>query len=155
MADKWKEIITVIGVGALSSAYKMLMIPVLLLVTANVIDYVTALIAVKMQGKKWDSDIGIKGIVKKVLMWLLVVVGAIFDELLLYASETIGVKLPFAFFIACVVAMWLICNELISILENVKRCGIALPPFLEPLIKSAQDKVEKKVKEETEDGNNL
>lgn len=150
MKMSWKEIIAISGIGALSSAYKMLVIPVLLLVSCNVIDYITALTACKMQGKKWDSNTGIKGIVKKVLMWLLVIVGVMFDELLLYASHAIGISLPFNFFIGCVVACWLICNEMISILENIKTCGVSLPPFLEPLIKTTQEKIEQK----TEDGKN-
>lgn len=86
-------------------------------------------------------------------MWLLVCVGVVFDELLLYASKTIGFKLPFQFFVACVVAMWLICNEMISILENIKTCGVSLPPFLEPLIKTTQEKVEEAGGKE--DGHNL
>jgi len=145
MRVSWKEILTITGLSALSSACKMLVIPVLLLVACNVIDYGTALIACKMNGKKWDSNTGIKGIIKKVLMWLLVIVGVLFDELLLYASNTIGISLPFNFLIGCVVACWLICNEMISILENIKTCGVGLPPFLEPLIKSTQEKVEEKV----------
>lgn len=140
----WKEILAITGLSALSSAFKMLVIPVLLLVSCNVIDYATALIACKMQGKKWDSNTGIKGIVKKVLMWLLVCVGVIFDQVLVYASTVIGLQLPFNFLIGCVVTIWLICNELISILENIKTCGVALPPFLEPLIKTTKEKVEKK-----------
>lgn len=146
MKYSWKEIVAITGISAVSSVYRMLVVPVLLLVISNVIDYATALIACKMNGKKWDSGTGIKGIVKKVLMWLLVVVAVVFDELLLYASRTIGLQLPFQFLIGCIVAIWLICNELISILENIKTCGVALPPFLEPLIKSTQEKVEEKAK---------
>ena len=91
-----------------------------------------------------------KGIFKKVLMWLLVMVGAIFDMLIMYASEIVGIEAPFAFLIESVVAIWLICNELISILENIKDCGVKLPPFLEPIIKATQEKVEEKAK--VEDG---
>lgn len=144
MKEKTVVALTSFGFGVLSN--KILVVPALLLVLSNVIDYVTALIAVKMQGKQWDSSVGIKGIFKKVLMWLLVVVGVIFDELITYASETVGIKAPFAFLISSIVAIWLICNELISILENVKACGVNLPPFLEPLIKATQTDVEEKVK---------
>lgn len=144
MEEKSILILTSFGLGIISN--KILLIPVLLLVLSNIVDYVTALIAVKMQGKQWDSNTGIKGIFKKVLMWLLVVVGAIFDELVIYASNVVGIKPPFTFLIASVVAIWLVCNELISILENIKTCGVKLPPFLEPLIKATQIDVEEKVK---------
>lgn len=148
MNEKAVIALTSFSFGILSN--KLFLIPAILLVLSNVIDYVTALISLKIRGLPWDSSVGIKGIFKKVLMWLLVMVGAIFDMLIMYASEVVGIEAPFAFLIASVVAIWLICNELISILENIKDCGVKLPPFLEPIIKATQEKVEEKVK--VEDG---
>ena len=75
-------------------------------------------------------------------MWLLVVVGAVMDQLLLYASQTIGVKIPVTFLIACVVAIWIICNEIISILENMVDIGIQIPSFLLPLVKNIKSQTE-------------
>lgn len=75
-------------------------------------------------------------------MWLLVVVGAILDQLLLYASQTIGIKIPVAFLIACIVAIWIICNEIISILENMIDIGIQIPSFLLPLVKNIKSQTE-------------
>lgn len=75
-------------------------------------------------------------------MWLLVVVGAIIDEMLLYASVTIGWQSPVTFLIACVVALWLICNEIISILENIQDMGVNIPSFLKPLVKHIRSQVE-------------
>ena len=77
-------------------------------------------------------------------MWLLVVVGAIVDQLLKYASATVGITIPFTFLVACVVAVWLICNELISILENISDIGVNLPPFLDGIIKNLKHQVETK-----------
>lgn len=37
---------------------------------------------------------------------------------------------------ACVVAVWIVCNELISILENLIDVGISIPAFLIPLVKN-------------------
>lgn len=85
-------------------------------------------------------------------MWLLVVVGVIVDELLKYASNTVGIILPFTFLVACIVAIWLVCNELISILENINDIGVKLPPFLQPIVKNIKSQVEKKAEiEESED----
>lgn len=77
-------------------------------------------------------------------MWLLVLVGAVIDQLLLYASDVLGYRLPITFFVACIVAVWIVCNELISILENMVDIGIELPAFLMPLVnnlKSTMDNV--------------
>lgn len=45
---------------------------------------------------------------------------------------------------ACVVAIWLICNEIISILENINDIGVTLPPFLQPIVSNLKSQVEKK-----------
>lgn len=84
-------------------------------------------------------------------MWLLVVVGAIVDELTKYATQTVGITVPFTFLIACVVAVWLICNELISILENIKDIGVNIPTFLLPLVKNIKSQTESAVNIEDEE----
>lgn len=128
--------------GSLASLLGNLYVPVLLMVLCNVIDYATGLMAVSSRDEKLSSYRSIKGITKKVCMWLLVVVGAIVDELIKYAAEMGAVKVPFTFFVACIVAIWIICSELISILENMVDIGVTLPPFLMPLIKQIQKKTE-------------
>ena len=133
--------------GALTSFLGVLAIPIYILVCANVIDYVTALYATSNRGMKISSNKGIKGIAKKVCMWLLIVVGVLLDQLLLYASSVLGITLPFTFFIACVVALWLCANEIISILENISDIlGEDMPSFLLPLVKNIRSQVEEKVK---------
>ena len=135
-------LITAVG-SFLSSLLGVLYVPVLLMVTSNVIDYVTGLMAASHRKDGGISSYrSIEGITKKVCMWLLVVVGAIIDRLLLYTSETIGFALPFNFLVACIVAIWIICNELISILENVIDIGGDIPAFLLPLIKNIKKQTE-------------
>lgn len=141
--EKVKAIVVFIW-STLMSLLGILAIPVILLVSCNVIDYFTAIPAAKYRGQVVASKTGVRGITKKVCMWLLVVVGAIVDVLLKYASDTIGLVLPFKFLIACVVAIWLVCNEIISILENISDIGVALPPFLQPIIKNLKSQVENK-----------
>lgn len=137
-----KAVVT--GVAAfLSALLGTLYIPVLLMILCNIIDYATGLMAAKNRPDGGISSYrSIKGIKKKVSMWLLVVVGAIMDQLLLYASQTIGVKIPVTFLIACVVAIWIICNEIISILENMVDIGIQIPSFLLPLVKNIKTQTE-------------
>lgn len=141
--DKLKVIFTTIW-SVILSIFGVLAIPVLLLVLCNVIDYGTGLVAAKYRNQALDSYKGFRGIAKKVCMWLLVVVGAIIDQLVKYAGASAGITLPFTFLIACVVAVWLICNELISILENISDIGVALPPFLEKIVKNLKSQVEVK-----------
>lgn len=146
-----KTIVTAVFALA-TSVFGVLAIPVLLLVGCNVIDYVTGLVASKYRKEDINSYKSIRGIAKKICMWLLVVVGAILDELILYASEYVGLSLKLTFLIACVVAVWLICNEIISILENIKDIGIKLPKFLLPLVKHIKSQVEEQMNYEKEGG---
>ena len=44
--------------------------------------------------------------------------------------------------LACVVAIWLVCNEIISILENIDDIGVSLPPFLKKIVKNLKHQVE-------------
>lgn len=132
--------------GALTSFLGVLAIPVYILVSANVIDYFTAIYASSNRGQKIESNRGIKGIIKKVCMWLLIIVGVLLDQLLLYATTSLGITLPFTFLIACVVSLWLCANEIISILENISDIlGDDMPSFLLPLVKGIRSQVEEKI----------
>lgn len=130
--------------GVLTSMFGALAIPIILLVMCNVIDYGTGLVASKFRGQEISSYRGIQGITKKICMWLLIVVGAIVDELIVYGVAQMGIVIPFSFMVACVVALWLICNELISILENIKDIGVPLPEFLIKLTKNIKSQIEEK-----------
>ncbi len=141
--EKIKAIVTAIW-SVILSALGILAIPVLLLITCNLIDYFTGLAASKFRKQEIDSYKSIRGIAKKICMWLLVGVGVIVDQLLSYSAGVIGITLPFTFLVACVVAIWLICNEIISILENINDIGVTLPPFLQPIVSNLKSQVEKK-----------
>lgn len=141
--EKLKVIVTAVW-SIILSALGILAIPVLLLITCNLIDYFTGIAASKFRKQQIDSYKGIRGIAKKICMWLLVGVGVIVDQLLSYSAGVIGITLPFTFLVACVVAIWLICNEIISILENINDIGVTLPPFLQPIVKNLKSQVEQK-----------
>ena len=141
--ERAKTIIVAIW-SIIMSALGILSIPVMLLITCNVIDYITGLIASKFRNQEIDSYKGIRGTAKKICMWLLVGVGVIVDQLLSYSADVAGITLPFTFLVACIVAVWLVCNEIISILENINDIGVTLPPFLQPIVKNLKKQVENK-----------
>ena len=78
-------------------------------------------------------------------MWLFIGLGATVDWLLTFAAQQAGIILPFGYAVDCLVAVWLICNEIISILENINDIGTGLPPFLLKLVKNLKSQVESKV----------
>lgn len=131
-------------VGGLTSIFGILAIPILLLVVCNVVDYITGIAASKFRGQEISSYKGIRGITKKVCMWLLIIVGAIIDELILYSATQFGLVIPITFIVAAIVAVWLIVNELISILENLKDIGVPMPEFIIKLTKNLKSQIETK-----------
>lgn len=132
-----------------------LAIPVYILVTTNIIDYSTGIAAAKYRGQKINSRIGFWGAAKKIFMWLLVVVGCIIDALILYLAGNVGIAYNLTFVFGSLVAVWLAINEIISILENLvdMDMGKHIPSWLMPLVQNLHSKVDKKVKEVSNEQN--
>lgn len=151
--DKIKAICSSVF-GLLTGLMGALAVPVILLVLSNIIDYATGLVASRYRKQQISSYKSIRGITKKVCMWLLICVGAIMDQLIVYACGQVHLAVPFDFAIACIVAIWLICNEIISILENMQDIGVKLPPFLNKLMVNIKSQIEEKVNVEVEGMNN-
>lgn len=122
----------------------ILFVPMSLLIVCNILDYITGLMATPKRDEKINSYKSIKGIIKKVTMWLLIAVGAVTDQVITYSAATMGISFSFTFLISSLVAVWLVCNELISILENIADIGIPLPAFLERVIYYIRGQVENK-----------
>ena len=141
--DKLKVTIIAI-ISTIMSGLGILAIPVFLLVGCNVMDYITGLIATQYRNEVISSYKGIRGIYKKVCMWLLVIIGSFMDILIQYAIDTAGIPLVVPFVVATVVAIWLVVNEIISILENMIDIGVTMPPFLIPIAKYIKKQVEEK-----------
>lgn len=154
--DKYEKIKAVIIAlcGIISGRLGVLAIPMILLIVCNVIDYATGIFASHYRNQEIDSYKGIKGITKKICMWLLVGVGVVIDNLLTYTSGAVGITLPFTFLVACIVAVWIICNEIISIFENINDIGVTLPPFLMPIVRNLKSQVEDKADILKEGGSN-
>ena len=110
-------------------------------------DYITGM------AKAWSagalcSRTGVKGIVKKVGYLMVVGAAGAADWLIRYGLAQAGIEVQFSFLIAAMVIIWLIVNELISILENVAAMGGPVPAFLSKLLARLKNVVEKKAEGE-------
>ena len=131
------------GVGAfLSAKLGLLYIVLPFLLVVMVVDYITGLTASKKECKT-NSKTGMWGIVKKLMYGVEVLVGITVDWLILNITETIGIEVPTVTFFGLLVAIWLIINELISILENLIRLETPMPQFLVKIVSSFKVAVEK------------
>lgn len=136
---------TVIAViSALMGWLGILAVPVFLLLGCNLMDYITGLCAAKYRKDGISSYKSIKGIAKKVFQYMLIALGAIMDVLINYAMECAGIEITVPFVVGTVVAVWLVVNEIISILENMIDIGVAMPPFLLPLVRYIRQQTENK-----------
>lgn len=81
-------------------------------------------------------------------MIVLAAMGA--DYLIRYGLKQVGVEIGLDFLVAAIVTMWLIINELISILENVAALGAPVPGFLVKLIGKLKNVTEERGMEKEE-----
>ena len=131
------------AVGALAAYFNVLAVPLVVLVAVMLIDWITGLAGASATGKL-SSRVGVIGIVKKVCYLALVAVGMVVDYLISSALVSIGISLQINYCFGMIVTVWLIINELLSILENLGELNIPLPRFLVDVVKSMKDKVESK-----------
>lgn len=99
------------------------------LVVFVIIDYITGVMLAVLE-KRVSSDIGFRGIFKKVLIFLIVAMGNIIDFYLIKDGSAIRTAIIFFY----------ISNEGISIIENAAKIGLPVP-----------EKIKKVLEELTED----
>lgn len=124
----------VAGIGALVSYFYggwSLLLQVLLALV--VIDYITGIIASGVESKL-SSSIGLKGITKKVFIFVMVAVAHLVDAAL-GNSGSILMDATIFFYIA---------NELLSIVENAGRVGLPVPGILKQAVEILKGKSQPK-----------
>ena len=132
---------------ALVSYFGQLTAPLLVLLCAMALDYVTGIVKAYILSEL-NSKIGLKGIVKKLCYMAMVAVGAGVDYLLRGALVQAGIDLHVELFCGLLVAIWLIINELISILENLAAIGVPGFPRLSKVLERLKNTVNREGKEE-------
>ena len=121
-----------------------LVIPVIILSVVMLLDYGTGIAKAWVNGNL-SSKVGIIGILKKLGYLVIVAVGMIIDWIIQAGIAELQISIQFDFLFAIIVIIWLILNELISILENVAAIGAPVPKWLTKVIIKLQDHTETKV----------
>lgn len=112
-------------------------------VFAMVLDYLTGMTKAYIFSQL-SSRIGVKGILKKLCYMAMVAVGAAVDYLLHGALKQAGIDLHIELFCGLLVTVWLIINELISVLENLAAIGVPGFPRLNRLLSRLKSTVNEK-----------
>ena len=93
------------------------------------IDYITGVV-VAVLDKKLSSEVGFRGLVKKVFILVLIAVAHIID------AQVIGTGAA----LMTAVMLFFIANEGISILENAAALGLPIPQKLRDVLEQLRDK---------------
>ena len=121
------------ALAAFASYLGALAVPIIVLMVMMIIDYLSGMSAAWSEGTL-SSKAGAKGIVKKVSYMALIVVAMGVDYLIYSGIVAADINIGYNMWFGLLVAVWLIINEMISILENLSRLGVPIPEFLKKII---------------------
>ena len=102
------------------------------LIVFVVIDYVTGVMAAVVD-HKLSSEVGFKGIFKKVLIFLLVGIGHILDTHVIGSGSVLRTAVIFFY----------LSNEGVSLIENAAHLGLPIPEKLKSVVEQLHDRAEK------------
>ena len=97
-----------------------------------VIDYITGLMCAILD-KKLSSEVGFRGIFKKVLIFSLVAIGNIVDQSVIGEGSVIRTAVIFFY----------LSNEGVSILENAAHIGLPVPQKLKDILEQLHNRSDK------------
>lgn len=97
-----------------------------------VIDYITGVMGA-IADKKLSSEVGFKGICRKVIIFLLVGIAQIIDINIIKTGSVLRTAVIFFY----------LSNEGVSILENTAHLGLPIPEKLKMVLEQLHDRAEK------------
>ena len=107
--------------------------PLIILLAVVICDYITGIVKAYTT-HTLSSRIGFTGIIKKLSYFIVVAVGMVCDYLISSGLKQINTNIGDLSIVSIIVIIWLIINELLSILENLSEIGVPLPTFLKKLL---------------------
>lgn len=131
------------ALAAFASYLGALAVPIIVLMVMMIIDYLSGMSAAWSEGTL-SSKVGAKGIVKKVGYMALIAVAMGVDYLIYSGIVAANIEVGYNMWFGLLVAVWLIINEMISILENLSRLGVPIPEFLKKIIGRLKTSAERK-----------
>jgi toxin secretion/phage lysis holin len=131
--NNWLKGITAVGGSLITMLYGGWSELLTALCIFMAVDFVTGWIASGIEGKL-SSNVGFKGIARKMSILLIVAMGHLMDNVLGTQNEL--------FESACI--YFYLANEALSIIENTARMGLPIPDVLHKAIALVNEKAEEK-----------
>lgn len=129
MKEGYLKGILSIAIAGIMAYFEKLIIPIAVLIVFMILDYFTGMAAAWLK-KELNSRIGILGIIKKVCYLVTICVAMGVDYLICVGMKQIGINFDLSYMVGMIVTIWLIINEMISILENTAKISGKNPPAL-------------------------
>lgn len=130
-------------IAGVSAYFQIIAIPLIVLTAVMLVDYITGMVSAYTKSEL-SSRKGLRGIFKKIGYFCLVAVGITTDYIICSALSSIGITSEVTMVFGLIVTIWLIINELISILENLTKLEVPIPDFLVKVISRLKNSVENK-----------
>jgi len=149
-SNEWKIICTTVVAGVLAY-FRIVAVPILVLFVFMILDYLTGLAAAWVHCEL-SSRTGLIGIIKKVMYFVLIAVGIGADWIINFGLTAVKIDFEYGYLIGLFITIWLILNELMSILENIGEINSnAYPQFLKNLLSHIKKTMEDKAGGNDED----
>ena len=133
------------AISSLVAYTGIIIVPFIVMIMMMIIDYITGMTNAWLK-KELSSKIGIHGIVKKVGCMALIAVAMSADYLISTGLTATAAPVEYNAYLGLLVTVWLTINEMISILENLKKLGVPLPAFLIKIIERLKHSFDKEDK---------
>ena len=128
MKDTALKSLCAVIVSCAASYFNVIVVPLFVLLITMTVDYVTGMISAYVR-HELSSKAG--------------TVGIIIDYVCSSTLVSVGLEGTPVYFFGILVTIWLLLNELISILENLSEIGVPLPAFLTKIVERLKLGVEK------------
>lgn len=137
-------------IGWLSARLGTLFWPLAILAVMMIVDYITGMLASKKEAIEhpgdpaygWSSRKGLLGVLKKTGYLAIIAVGVCLDQIILTGLAQMGLDSPVKGLFGLIITVWLVLNEMLSVVENAGRMGADIPPWLAKYIAVLKGKID-------------
>ena len=137
-------------IGWLAARLGLLFWPLVILAIMMIVDYITGMLASKAEAIQhpsdpaygWSSRKGLLGILKKLGYVAIISVGVCLDQIILTGLAQMSVESPVRGLFGLIITVWLVLNEMLSVIENAGRMGANVPAWLAKYIAVLKGKID-------------
>lgn len=125
------------------SYYTSISLPILLLTISCILDIITGILKSLYVKNRFTFSKFVWGFIKKLCMLILIFIGISLDIIISYTVENFNIIFPTHNLFGGLIGIWLVLDELLSILRNLIVLEVPMPNFLISVIKKLKNTIDK------------